>query len=133
MAKVTTFLMFQGRKAEEAMTFYVSLFPDSAIGRIERYGPGGPGAEGSVKTASFTLAGREYLAIDSPVPHAFGFTPAISLFVDFEAAEALDAAYAKLAEGGGVLMPPGDYGFSRRFAWVNDRFGVSWQLNLPFA
>ncbi|OJW10535.1 MAG: hypothetical protein BGO49_22705 [Planctomycetales bacterium 71-10] len=133
MAKVTTFLMFQGKKAEEAMTFYVSLFPDSAIGRIERYGPQGPGAEGSVMTASFTLAGREYLAIDSPVPHAFGFTPAISLFVDFEAAEELDAAYAKLAEGGGVLMPLGDYGFSRRFAWVNDRFGVSWQLNLPFA
>lgn len=133
MAKVTTFLMFQGGKAEEAMAFYVSLFPGSAIERIDRYGPEGPGAEGSVKTASFTLAGREYLAIDSPMPHAFGFTPSISLFVDFDNAEELDAAHARLSEGGGVLMPLGDYGFSRRFAWVNDRFGVSWQLNLPFA
>ncbi|AMV37937.1 VOC family protein [Planctomyces sp. SH-PL62] len=131
-SQVTTFLMFQG-KAEEALTFYVSLFPGSALERIERYGPGEMGAEGTVKLASFTLAGREYRAIDSPVKHAFGFTPAISLFVDCESREELDAAFARLSEGGGVLMPLGEYGFSAAFAWVNDRFGVSWQLNLPFA
>ena len=126
---VTPFLMFDGA-AEEAMRFYVSLFPDSEIKRVERYGPGGPGAEGSVKRADFTVAGRDVICIDSPVKHAFTFTPAVSLFVECESEAEFDAAFARLSAGGGVLMPPGDYGFSARFAWVNDRFGVSWQLNL---
>ena len=129
---VTTFLMFQG-KAGEALDFYVSLFPNSMILSMLRYGPGEAGAEGSVKTARFSLAGREFMAIDSPVRHAFDFTPSINLFVDCESREELDAAYGKLAEGGTGLMPPGAYGFSTWFAWVNDRYGVSWQLNLPFA
>jgi hypothetical protein len=68
--------------------------------------------------------------IRSPVTHAFGFTPAISLFVECESAEELDGAFARLAEGGQQLMPLGDYGFSARFGWLTDRFGVSWQLNL---
>jgi len=132
-AKVTTFLMFQGKQAEEAIRFYVDLFPNSAIKSVEFYGPGEMGPEGTVKVANFTLAGREFRAIDSPPIHAFGFTPSISLFVDCEDRAQFDAAFAKLSEGGGVLMPPGEYGFSARFAWVNDRFGVSWQLNVPFA
>lgn len=131
MAKrVTTHIMFQGG-AEEAMTFYVSLFANSEIKHVERYGAGGPGAEGSVMRAEFTLAGNEFICIDSPVKHAFTFTPSISLFVDCETEAELDGAFAKLSGGGGVLMPPGNYGFSRKFAWVADRFGVSWQLNLP--
>jgi predicted 3-demethylubiquinone-9 3-methyltransferase (glyoxalase superfamily) len=121
--------MFDGR-AEEAMNLYVSLFGGSEITQIERYGPGEPGAEGTVKRATFTLAGREYHCIDSPVEHGFTFTPSISLFVDCESGTELEAAFGRLAEGGGVLMPIGNYGFSRRFGWVNDRFGVSWQLNL---
>ncbi len=132
MAKVTTFLMFQGA-AEEAVGLYVSLFADSEIVQVERYGPGEPKEEGSFKTARFTLAGREFLAFDSPPTHPFGFTPAISLFVDCDDPEEQDAAFARLSEGGSILMPMGEYGFSRRFAWLNDRFGVSWQLNLPFA
>ena len=75
---VTTHLMFDGA-AEEAMTLYASLFGDSEITRIERYGPGEQGKEGTVKLASFTLAGREFLCIDSPVEHGFGFTPAMSV------------------------------------------------------
>jgi predicted 3-demethylubiquinone-9 3-methyltransferase (glyoxalase superfamily) len=126
---VTTQLMFQG-KAEEAMNLYVSLFGGS-VTRIERYGPGGPGAEGSVMRAEFTLAGHRLACIDSPVQHAFTFTPSASLFVDCQDEADLDAAFAKLSEGGAVLMPPGNYGFSRKFTWLNDRFGVSWQLNLP--
>ena len=81
--KVTTHLMFEGA-AEEAMTLYTSLFGNSAITQIERYRPGEQGKEGTVKLASFTLAGREHLCIDSPVKHGFGFTPAMSLFVECE-------------------------------------------------
>jgi predicted 3-demethylubiquinone-9 3-methyltransferase (glyoxalase superfamily) len=132
-SKVTTFLMFEGGKAEEAMRFYVSLFPNSEILDMMHYGPSEMGAEGSVKHARFTIAGREFAAIDSPTEHQFGFTPAVSLFVDCESREELEAAHARLVEGGMDLMPLGEYGFSAGFAWVNDRFGVSWQLNLPFA
>lgn len=128
--KVTTFLMFEGQ-AEEAMTFYISLFPDSGIQQIRRYGPEGPGREGSVLHAVFTLAGRPHMAIDSPSPHAFTFTPSMSLFVTCESEAELDRLFAALSEGGEVLMPRDNYGFSRRFAWVADRFKVSWQLNLP--
>ena len=113
------------------MTFYVSLFPGSEIRSIERYGPDGPGPGGAVKVAAFSLAGRDFLCIDSPVKHAFTFTPSISLFVDCEGEAELDAALRRLSEGGEVLMPLGDYGFSKKFGWVDDRFGVSWQLNLP--
>ena len=127
--KVTTHLMFTG-SAEEAMTLYVSLFGDSEIKQIERYGPGEMGAEGSVKRADFVLAGREFLCIDSPVKHAFTFTPSMSLFVECESEAELEAAFARLSDGGGVLMPLDNYGFSTRFGWLTDRFGVSWQLNL---
>jgi predicted 3-demethylubiquinone-9 3-methyltransferase (glyoxalase superfamily) len=127
--KVTTHLMFEGA-AEEAMNLYVSLFPNSAVQQVQRYGPGEHGAEGSVKLASFTIAGREFLCIDSPMKHGFTFTPSMSIFVECESEAELDEAFAKLAEGGGVLMPLNNYGFSKRFGWLADRFGVSWQLNL---
>jgi predicted 3-demethylubiquinone-9 3-methyltransferase (glyoxalase superfamily) len=131
MAKaVTPFLMFEG-KAEEAMSFYVSLIPGSEIISIARYGPEGPGAEGSVIQALFSVGGQRVMCIDSPVKHAFTFTPASSLFVDCESEEELERLFAALSEGGGTLMPLGNYGFSRRFGWCNDRFGVSWQINLP--
>jgi len=127
---IRPFLMFEG-KAEEAMQFYVSLFPDARIINITRYGPGQAGAEGSVMVASFSVAGQTVMCIDSPVKHAFSFTPAFSLFVQCDSAEDVDRLCAALLVGGAALMPVGNYGFSRRFAWVNDRFGVSWQLNLP--
>jgi uncharacterized protein (TIGR02246 family) len=125
---ITTQLMFEGQ-AEEAMRLYLSLF-NGSVTSIERYGPGGPGAEGSVKRAEFTLAGYRLACIDSPAHHSFTFTPAASLFVDCHDETALDVAFARLSEGGTVLMPPGNYGFSTKFTWLNDRFGVSWQLNL---
>jgi len=121
--------MFEG-SAEKAMNFYVSLFKGSKIVHVERYGPGQQGAEGTVIIADFTLAGHELRCIDSPVKHGFTFTPSISLFVECESEEELDHAFQQLSEGGGVLMPLGNYGFSTKFGWVNDRFGVSWQLNL---
>jgi predicted 3-demethylubiquinone-9 3-methyltransferase (glyoxalase superfamily) len=127
---ISTFLMFEG-VAEKAMNFYVSLFGGSVVNRVERYGPGEQGAEGSVKVADFTLAGHRLKCIDSPIKHQFTFTPSISIFVDCADEAELDHAFKQLSEGGGVLMPLGNYGFSKKFAWVNDRFGVSWQLNLP--
>jgi predicted 3-demethylubiquinone-9 3-methyltransferase (glyoxalase superfamily) len=121
--------MFEGA-AEEAATFYVSLFNAASITRIERYGPEGPGAEGKVKGMTFTLAGRDYLCFDSPVHHAFTFTASISIFVECEDAAEFERLYGQLSANGQVFMEPANYGFSTRFAWVGDRFGVSWQLNL---
>jgi predicted 3-demethylubiquinone-9 3-methyltransferase (glyoxalase superfamily) len=126
---VSPFLMFQG-DAERAMNFYVSLFEDGSITSIVRYGPQGPGAEGSVMKASFTIAGQTILCIDSAMQHDFGFTPSFSLFVTCESEDQIAKLAAALAEGGAELMPLNDYGFSRQFAWLNDRFGVSWQLIL---
>ena len=128
--KITTFLMFEGN-AEEAMAFYLSLFDDAEVISINRYGADGPGTEGSVQQATFTLAGQPFMCIDSPMKHGFTFTPAMSLFVQCADEAELGRLYAALAEQGTELMPLGDYGFSARFGWVNDRFGVSWQLNLP--
>lgn len=127
--KVTTFLMFEG-VATEAMNLYVSVFGGSEIRQVERYGPGEQGAEGTVKRASFTLAGQEFLCIDSPIKHGFSFTPSISLFVECESDAEFEAAFSRLSEGGSVLMPVDNYGFSTKFGWLSDRFGVSWQLNL---
>jgi predicted 3-demethylubiquinone-9 3-methyltransferase (glyoxalase superfamily) len=127
---VTPFLMFEGT-AEAAANFYVSLFPRSAIRKIERFGPGEAGAEGSVKVCEFAVAGLPLRCFDSSIKHQFTFTPSVSLFVDCESEAELDAAFAQLSESGVVMMPPGSYGFSTKFAWVSDRFGVSWQLNLP--
>jgi predicted 3-demethylubiquinone-9 3-methyltransferase (glyoxalase superfamily) len=80
---------------------------------------------------SLDLVGGQRLRIfDSPPVHAFTFTPAISFFLDCESEEQLRDLAAALGEDGGFLMPVGSYGFSQLFAWVNDRFGVSWQLNL---
>jgi predicted 3-demethylubiquinone-9 3-methyltransferase (glyoxalase superfamily) len=126
---VATLLMFDG-VAEEAMSFYVSLFRGSEITRIERHGPGEQGAEGSVTRANFTLGGQDLICFDSPVKHDFTFTPSISIFVDREDEAELDEAFTQLSADGEVLMPLGNYGFSAKFGWVNDRFGVSWQLNL---
>ena len=126
--KVTPHLMFEGA-AEEAMNFYVSLFEGAEITHIERWGPGEPGAEGSFKRATFRLKDQELICLNSPVQHGFTFTPSFSLFVECESEAELDELFSKLADGGAVLMPPANHGFSTRFCWLNDRFGVSWQLN----
>ena len=129
--KVRPFLMFAGNAAE-AMRFYVSLFEDGNIIDEERYGPSEAGAEGSVKKASFCIGGQLVACIDSAVKHDFTFTPAISFFIDCESADDIERKFAALSEGGTVFMPLAEYDFSRRFGWAQDRFGVSWQLNLPW-
>ncbi len=126
--KIRTHLMFDGT-AEEAMSFYVGLFPMSEVIDVSHYDAGEN--KGKIHHAFFTLSGREFICIDTPIKHDFGFTPAISIFVDCESQEELERVYSALAEGGEIFMPLDNYGFSKRFGWVSDRFGVSWQLNLP--
>jgi predicted 3-demethylubiquinone-9 3-methyltransferase (glyoxalase superfamily) len=128
--KITPFLMFEGQ-AQAAIDLYVGLIPGAEVTRLEHYGPGEPGPEGQVRLAGFRLAGQEFMCIDSPVSHGFSFTPSISLFVDCADELEIERLYAALSQGGQVRMPLDFYGFSLRFAWVDDRFGVSWQLNLP--
>jgi predicted 3-demethylubiquinone-9 3-methyltransferase (glyoxalase superfamily) len=129
MQKITTFLMFDG-KAEEAMRFYMSLFPGSEIKNLVRYGPDQPSFEGKVFNAVLEINAQEFRFFDSAVKHAFTFTPAISLFVDCETPAEIDRLFAGLSQDGTVLMPLAPYPFSQKFGWVADRFGVSWQLNL---
>lgn len=125
------FLMFQDGKAQAALDLYFSVFPDSGMVSVARYGQGGPGPVDTIMVAVFKLCGREFMCSDSPIKHGFTFTPSSSTFVEFDSADELDRVFGILSEGGGVLMPVGNYGFSKRFGWLNDRFGVSWQLNLP--
>jgi predicted 3-demethylubiquinone-9 3-methyltransferase (glyoxalase superfamily) len=127
---VATHLMFTG-EASAALAFYASVFAEFRVERMDCYGAGEAGPPGSVRRADVVFGEHRIIAIDSPVKHAFTFTPSISLFVDCDSAAALDAAFAQLAHGGQVFMPIANYGFSERFGWCSDRFGVSWQLNLP--
>jgi predicted 3-demethylubiquinone-9 3-methyltransferase (glyoxalase superfamily) len=129
MQKVTTFLMFTGQ-AEAAMNLYTSLFKQSAILNMTRYGANEAGAEGSVQHATFTLNGQEFMCIDSSPVHAFTFTPSMSLYVRCATEEEIDSVFATLSQDGQILMPLDRYPFSQKFGWLADRFGVSWQLSL---
>jgi len=127
--KICTFLMFSG-KAEDAMNFYTSLFDRSEIINITRYGANEAGKEGTVFHATFSLNGQEFMCIDSSVEHGFTFTPAISLYVRCDTQAEIDKLFDKLSQDGKVLMPLSAYPFIERFAWVEDKYGVSWQLSL---
>jgi predicted 3-demethylubiquinone-9 3-methyltransferase (glyoxalase superfamily) len=127
MQKITSFLWFDNQ-AEEAMNFYTAIFKDAKIGNVSRYGEAGPGPAGSVMTAAFQLAGQEFMALNGGPQYTF--TPAISFFVNCETEPEVDELWAKLTEGGTVLMELGNYPFSEKFGWVADKFGVSWQLML---
>ena len=129
MKTAVTHLMFVG-DAVAAMELYQATFPDFRIERMEQYGQGEQGAEGTVKRADAKLGDHALIVIDSPVKHDFTFTPSVSLFVNCDTAEELDTAFASLSAAGKVFMPINNYGFSKRFGWCSDRFGVSWQLNL---
>lgn len=131
MKDVKPFLMFQGKTAEEAMKYYTSLVEDSEIKSITRYGAEGPGEEGSVIQAVFSLKGQEFMCIDSHIDHEFTFTPSFSIYLTCDTEEEIDSLYNKMMEDGTALMPINNYGFSKKFGWLNDKFGISWQLNLP--
>ncbi|HVL43129.1 MAG TPA: VOC family protein [Brevundimonas sp.] len=118
------FLMFQG-KCEEALDFYVQAIPGARIVAMDRK------PDGTVAMARLAIAGLEIMANDSPPVHDFDFTPSTSTFLTAESADEVDALTTALGEGGKLHMPPDNYGFSQRFGWAQDRFGVSWQINLP--
>jgi predicted 3-demethylubiquinone-9 3-methyltransferase (glyoxalase superfamily) len=115
MQKITPFLWFDGN-AEEAMNFYTSIFKNSKIGRIRRYGDAGPGPKGSVMTATFQIEGQEFMALNGG-PH-YQFTPAISFFVNCETQAEVDELWEKLSAGGETVQ----------CGWLRDKFGVSWQI-----
>jgi predicted 3-demethylubiquinone-9 3-methyltransferase (glyoxalase superfamily) len=115
MQKITTFLWFDG-KAEEAMRFYVSIFKNSKVGSITRYGDAGPGPKGTVMVVTFQLDGQEFIALNGGPQ--FTFSPAISLVVNCETQEEVDAFWEKLSEGGEKLQ----------CGWLRDKYGLSWQI-----
>ena len=134
MTQISTFLMFSGDKhgmAEAAVNFYVSQFADARVHSMNKNGPGAPEPGGTVWLAAFTLNGQRFIARDSAAPHTFNFTPSLSMFVTCETDEEISRLFAAFSPGGQTLMPLDNYGFSKRFGWVQDRFGVSWQFNLP--
>jgi predicted 3-demethylubiquinone-9 3-methyltransferase (glyoxalase superfamily) len=115
MQKITPFLWFDGN-AEEAMNFYVSIFKNSRVVSVTRYGEAGPGPKGTVMSATFELEGQPFYALNGgPL---FSFTPAISFFVNCETQEEIDELWAKLSKGGDA----------QRCGWLRDRFGLSWQI-----
>lgn len=115
MQKITPFLWFDNQ-AEEAMNFYLSVFKDSKVTRVNRYGEAGPGPAGSVMSAEFQLNGANFYALNGgPV---FKFSPATSFFIHCETQEEVDHYWNKLSEGG---KP-------NRCGWLDDKFGVTWQV-----
>ena len=115
MQKITPFLWFDGQ-AEEAMHFYTSVFKNSRVGSIQRYGDAGPGPKGLVMSCTFELEGMEFVALNGG-PH-FTFTPAISFFVNCETQQEVDELWEKLSEGGE----------KNSCGWLKDKYGVSWQI-----
>lgn len=128
MVKATPFLMFQGQ-AQGALALYRETFPDFEQIVLQEHPPG-PLA-GQVAMARIRIGGQEIMLNDSPPIHAFTFTPSSSIFVDCDDEAQLRELAVKLSDGGGVMMEVDNYGFSTLFTWVADKFGVSWQLNLP--
>lgn len=125
MIAAAPFLMFQGN-CEAALTAYVAAIPGARIAALDRK------PDGTVAMARLTIGELEIMANDSPPVHDFDFTPSSSIFLTVETeAQVERIAEALAADGGALLMPPGAYGFSTRFAWVKDRFGPSWQINFP--
>jgi predicted 3-demethylubiquinone-9 3-methyltransferase (glyoxalase superfamily) len=127
--KIITFLMFYGN-AEEAMNYYISLFKNSKIKSLVHYKENEAGVVGTVMHAVFILNGQEYMCTDSAVKHNFTFTPAISLYVNCESKEELAYLYTNLSEGGQIFMPLETHDSRDMFCWIEDKFGVSWLLNL---
>lgn len=116
MHKITPFLWFDD-KAEEAMNFYVSIFKNSKVGSVTRYGDAGPGPKGMVMSATFQLDGQDFFALNGgPL---FKFTEAISFFVNCDTQEEVDELWEKLMAGGGS---------PQRCGWLKDKYGLSWQI-----
>jgi predicted 3-demethylubiquinone-9 3-methyltransferase (glyoxalase superfamily) len=115
MQKITPFLWFD-TQAEEAVNFYTSVFKNSKIGKVSRYGDAGPGPKGTVLTASFMLDGQEFIALNGGPKYRF--SPAVSFVVHCETQQEIDEYWSKLSAGGRT----------DQCGWLTDRFGLSWQI-----
>jgi predicted 3-demethylubiquinone-9 3-methyltransferase (glyoxalase superfamily) len=115
MQKITPFLWFDG-KAEEAMHFYTSIFKNSKVGTVTRYGEAGPGPKGSVMSATFQLDGEDFIALNGGPQ--FTFSPAISFFVNCQTQEEVDELWEKLSAGGKT----------NQCGWLTDKYGLTWQI-----
>jgi predicted 3-demethylubiquinone-9 3-methyltransferase (glyoxalase superfamily) len=139
--KTATFLTFVGDqcgKAEEAINFYTSIFPNSEINSIKKYSEGESGGTPElIKYGVFTLNGTKYMVSESNYNHNWSFTPAVSLFIRDNSEDVIQTLFEKLVSNGGQVMVPlddykgeGDYGFGKKFGWCQDKFGISWQFIL---
>lgn len=138
--KTTTFLTFVGEqcgKAKEAIDFYRSIFPNSAMIKTIPYAEGeGGGTPELIKFGIFTLNGTEYMVSESNYDHAWSFTPAVSIFIESTKESELYRYFEQLSSNGGMVMVPfdsyetGDYGFGKKFGWCQDAYGVNWQFLL---
>ncbi len=129
-ALLMTHLLFPNH-AEKAMDTYASLFDDSRVLARQHYPEGEH--TGRLMLGRMRIGGQLFQFADSPVPNDFKMTPSASVFVECSSDEEMDRVYEALSEEGQTLMPLNDYGFSQKFVWLVDRFGLSWQLNLPHA
>ncbi|CAG5083937.1 VOC family protein [Parvicella tangerina] len=138
---IVTFLTFVGDqcgKAEEAINFYTSTFPNSEIISITKYAKGEAGGTPElIKHGVFSLNGTNYMVSESNYNHAWSFTPAVSLLIMDNSNEFIQTVFEKLSENGGQIMVPldnyegeGDYGFGKKFGWCEDKYGISWQFIL---
>lgn len=127
-------MWFSNNNSDEAMKFYTSVFPNSKIGSIERYPSGyteGPlaGMDGKVINGTFDLDGQKFICLDGG-PGVFEFNPSVSFFINCATIKDVEDYYSKLVDGGTVLMELNTYPFSEKYAWVTDKFGVSWQMSV---
>ena len=138
--KTSTFLTFVGDqcgKATEALDFYTSIFPNSEIKQIVHFANGEAGGTPElVKYGVFTINGTEYMISENNYNHQWSFSPGVSIFISCDTEGEIDALFDNLSSDGGKIMIPldnyetGDYGFGKKFGWCEDKYGVSWQLNL---
>lgn len=138
--KTTTFLTFVGKqcgKAKEAIELYTSLFPNSEVKQIIPYKEGeGGGTPELVKFGLFSLNGTDYMVSESSYDHAWGFSPAVSIYIESDSEEELVGYFDKLSGNGGMVMVPfdsyedGDYGFGKKYGWCQETYGINWQFLL---
>lgn len=125
MTKLTPFLMFQGQ-AEEAINLYKTIFQNMKIHSLTKYGADQPNHEGKIANAVISIHGQTFYCHDSVIAHEFTFTPSFSMFVECDSEQELVEVFATLSNNGQILMPIDHYGFSKKFGWVQDPFGISW-------
>jgi len=128
MQKITPFLCFN-KQAEEVANYYCSIFKNSKTLNVVHYGDAGPGPKGSVLTVQFQLEGQEFVILNGG-PSEFKFNPAISFLVNCNSTNEVNELWYKLSEDGKILMGLDKYPFSERYGWLEDKYGVSWQLYL---